>query len=177
MQYTGRYLSPLGGIFLASDGDALTGLWFDGQKYFARTLEKAHEEMETPAFAAARRWLDIYFSGGKPGFDVPIRPAGTPFQIRVWRILRSVPYGGTISYGGIAARLAAESGGGMISARAVGGAVGRNAISVIVPCHRVVGADGGLTGYAGGIPRKIALLRLEGGRREDFSAPEKNAAP
>lgn len=158
MQYTASYQSPLGGILMAADGASLTGLWFEGQKYFARGLDGAHEERSLPVFEEARRWLDVYFSGGQPDFTPPLRFTGTAFQNGVWALLLAVPYGTTVTYGELARRHGLSH----TSARAVGGAVGRNAISLIVPCHRVVGAGGNLTGYAGGLDRKRALLRLEG---------------
>lgn len=170
MQYTNHFESPLGCILLAADEIGLTGLWFEGQKYYARTLDAEHEERELPVFRETRRWLDIYFSGREPDFMPPVHMTGTDFQVRVWELLRKIPYGQTLTYGEIARRLSAEEKGceaedGMVtartSARAVGGAVGHNKISIIIPCHRVVGADGNLTGYAGGIERKIKLLELE----------------
>lgn len=163
MQYTTIYASPLGAITLASDGAALTGLWFQGQKYEARGLDREHAARSLPVFDVARRWLDIYFSGAAPDFTPPLRFYGTAFQQAVWRLLTDIPYGETSSYGALARRLAAAQGRERVSARAVGGAVGKNPISIIVPCHRVLGADGALTGYAGGLDRKTALLRLEAG--------------
>ncbi|MCI9587124.1 MAG: methylated-DNA--[protein]-cysteine S-methyltransferase [Oscillospiraceae bacterium] len=162
MQYTSHYRSPMGDILLAADEVGLTGLWFEGQKYFALQLDKAHEEREIPLFAEVKRWLDTYFSGKAPGTAVPLHFTGTDFQNEVWGILTSIPYGQTTTYGQIARRLAAQRGTAHISAQAVGGAVGHNGISIIVPCHRVVGAKGALTGYAGGIEKKRALLTLEG---------------
>ena len=161
MDYTSRYESPLGGVTLASDGECLTGLWFDGQKYFAETLDPRHTEKRLPVFDQAVRWLDVYFSGTEPDFTPPLRMETTPFRKAVWDILLTIPYGQTTTYGDIARRLARLSGLSRMSARAVGGAVGRNAISLIIPCHRVVGADGNLTGYAGGVERKARLLELE----------------
>lgn len=161
MQYTSRYQSPMGKILLAADETGLTGLWFEGQKYYALHLDREHTEREVPLFAAARQWLDIYFAGKEPGFSVPVHLIGTEFQKTVWKVLCSIPYGRTMTYGEIAAYIAAESGQARLSARAVGGAVGHNPVSIIVPCHRVVGADGSLTGYAGGIDRKEKLLRME----------------
>lgn len=161
MQYISRYQSPLGEILLAADGEGLTGLWFEGQKYFARSLEREHTEQEIPLFETARRWLDLYFSGKEPEFSVPLHLTGTEFQKTVWKVLCSIPYGRTMTYGQIAAQIAAARGKPHLSAQAVGGAVAHNPVSVIVPCHRVVGADGGLTGYAGGIDRKRKLLQLE----------------
>lgn len=157
-----RYESPLGRMTMAStDGTALTGLWFDGQKYFpTERLREAHEA-ELPLFRQTREWLDEYFAGGIPDFTPPLSFGGSSFRTAVWEFLLRIPYGSTVTYGQIAAELAAKRGV-LVSARAVGGAVGRNAVSVIVPCHRVLGSGGSLTGYAGGLARKRALLRLEG---------------
>lgn len=162
MQYISHYDSPLGNILLAADGGNLTGLWFEGQKHFARTLGDIYEEQNLPVLEAAKHWLDVYFSGREPDFRPPLRWNGTPFQQDVWEILLTIPYGKTVTYGDIAKMLAARPGHGPVSAQAVGGAVGRNPLSVMVPCHRVVGAGGRITGYAGGIDNKIALLALEG---------------
>lgn len=177
MQYISHYHSPLGDILLAADSAGLTGLWFEGQKYFALYLDKEHEEKELPVFEEAKRWLDIYFSGKNPDFQVPLHFTGTDFQNEVWEILYAIPYGQTTTYGEIAAQLAKKRGLPRMSAQAVGDAVGHNEISIIVPCHRVVGASGSLTGYAGGIEKKIELLRLEGALREDFFVPKKSTAP
>ncbi len=161
MNYTAHYASLLGGMTMAGDGDSLTGLWFDDQKYFAAGLNPLHEEKSLPVFDLTVRWLDLYFSGREPGFTPPLRLNGSPFRMEVWRILRSVACGQTVTYGEIADRLARERGVPRVSARAVGGAVGHNPVSLIVPCHRVTGSGGRLTGYAGGIPRKAWLLELE----------------
>ncbi len=161
MHYMNHYASPLGGITLASDGKELTGLWFDGQKYFAATLSKDHQEQTLPVFEQAKRWLDIYFSGKEPGFTPPLSLNASPFRRRVWERLMQIPFGKTVTYGSIAGRIAEETGKN-VSAQAVGGAVGHNPVSLIIPCHRVVGSDGSFTGYAGGIDKKIELLRLEG---------------
>lgn len=177
MQYISHYQSPLGGILLAADAAGLTGLWFEGQKYFALYLDKEHEEKELPVFEQAKKWLDLYFSGREPDFKVPLHFTGTDFQNEVWEILYSIPYGRTMTYGEIAGRLAAQRGIKHMSAQAVGGAVGRNEISIIVPCHRVVGANGSLTGYAGGIDKKIALLKLEGAYKEEYFIPKHSTAP
>ncbi len=160
MDCTARYASPLGEILLASDGEALTGLWFAGQKYYAAGLDPAHAERELPIFRVAARWLDLYFAGADPAFAPPLHLRGTEFQRMVWTTLLTIPYGGTRSYGELAAALT-EKRGRRVSARAIGAAVGRNPVSLIVPCHRVLAADGGLCGYAGGLRRKEALLRLE----------------
>lgn len=148
-----QYQSPLGGILLAADEVGLVGLWFEGQKYFANTLPVGHCAQTTPILAEAKRWLDIYFAGKEPDFLPPLHPVGSSFQQSVWKILLTIPYGQIITYGDIARQLAAQQGG-RVSAQAVGGAVGHNKVSIIIPCHRVVGANGSLTGYAGGIDKK-----------------------
>lgn len=176
-QYTGKYESPLGSIVLASDDQGLTGLWFVGQKYFGLYLDPNNEQRETPAIEAARAWLDQYFAGREPAVEVPLHFTGTPFQNEVWQILYGIPYGQTRTYGDIAAEIAHRHGVAHMSSQAVGGAVGRNEISLIVPCHRVVGANGSLTGYAGGIAKKVELLKLEGAWRDGFFVPKKTTAP
>ena len=155
--YTAHYPSPLGDITLASDGVALTGLWFDGQKHFTPPSFEAHGSADgnLPVFDTAKRWLDIYFSCREPSFTPPLAMRGTAFRQRVWHELLTIPYGQTTTYGHLARRL------GCRSAQAIGGAVGHNPIGLIVPCHRVIGADGALTGYAAGIGRKQFLLQLE----------------
>ena len=158
---TQHYDSPLGGILLAADESGLTVLWFDGGKHFAEGLPATHIRQETPILAAAKGWLDIYFTGREPDFLPPLHPAGSLFQQAVWALLLQIPYGQTVTYGQLAARLAAQRGLARMSAQAVGGAVGRNRISLIIPCHRVLGADGSLTGYAGGLDRKAKLLAWE----------------
>ena len=177
MQYTCKYKSPLGNILLAADEIGLTGLWFEGQKYFALYLDKEHEEKELPIFEQTKKWLDIYFSGKEPDFKPPIHFTGSDFQNEVWEILYNIPYGQTTTYGDIARQLAKKKGLERMSAQAVGGAVARNRISIIVPCHRVVGGNGSLTGYAGGIDKKIALLKLEKGFKDTFFVPKKSTAP
>lgn len=161
MQFIHQYYSPLGNILLAADDIGLTGLWFDGQKYYAGNLAAEHEEQNTPVFEQTKEWLDIYFTGREPQFMPPIHMTGTPFQLAVWEILRRIPYGKTTTYGEIAKEIARQRGLPHMSAQAVGGAVGHNAISIIIPCHRVVGTNGSLTGYAGGIDKKVKLLTLE----------------
>ena len=178
--------SPLGGMLLSADDKGLTGLWFDGQKYFAYGLAESetgeaacHESREeeiSPLLAEAKHWLDIYFAGKEPDFDLPISLSGTDFQKKVWGILCTIPYGKTMTYGQIAAQLAAEQGITRMSAQAVGGAVGHNPLSIIVPCHRVVGASGSLTGYGGGIDRKVKLLTLEGVDMSRLFVPKKGTA-
>ena len=176
MDFTRHYDSPLGGVTLASDGEALTGLWFDGQKYFGRGLAPTARAVDLPVFARTAAWLDAYFRGEAPDFTPPLRREGTPFRRAVWEILRTIPYGRTATYGEIAARLAARTGAARASAQAVGGAVGHNPVSLIVPCHRVVGGDGSLTGYAGGVWRKLRLLELEGADTARLYVPKSGAA-
>jgi methylated-DNA-[protein]-cysteine S-methyltransferase len=159
--YIRHYDSPLGGMLMAGDGQALTGLWFEGQKYMPAALPPGRPERRLPVFEETVRWLDLYFGGGIPDFTPALNLKGTAFRKAVWEILLTVPYGRTITYGEIAERIAGKTGAGRMSAQAVGGAVGHNPVSLIVPCHRVIGADGRLTGYAGGIDRKARLLRME----------------
>ena len=161
MTYIQHYDSPLGGVLLSADELGLTGLWFDGQKYFAAALPDETIEQDTPVLAETRRWLDGYFSGRKPDFTPPLHPIGSAFRRSVWDILLRIPYGQTTTYGEIARQLAEKQGRPRIAAQAVGGAVGRNKISIIIPCHRVVGTNGSLTGYAGGIDKKVKLLEWE----------------
>ena len=158
MTFLTHYDSPLGGVLLAADEIGLTGLWFEGQKYFADNLPAERAERETETLALVKRWLDIYFSGHEPDFVPPLEMHGSAFQRSVWAELMKIPYGQTSSYGEIALRL------GVNSAQTIGGAVGHNPISIIVPCHRVLGADGSLTGYAAGVDKKMRLLELESAR-------------
>lgn len=158
MTYTYNYSSPEGEILLAANDNGLTGLWFYGAKYFAADLEDARTEKLTPVLRQTLRWLDIYFSGSEPDFMPPLELRGSDFRRRVWAELAKIPYGETVTYGEIAKKL------GVKSAQAVGGAVGHNPVSIIVPCHRVLGADGSLTGYAGGTDKKARLLELERGK-------------
>ena len=156
MEYIAYYDSPLGGITLASNGEVLTGLWFDGQKHFGSTLgTQTSSSAKLPVFDDTYCWMDIFFSGHEPDFLPPLSLRGTPFQQRVWKELLTIPYGQTVTYGELARQV------GCRSAQAIGGAVGRNPIAIIVPCHRVVGTNGSLTGYAAGLDRKRALLQLE----------------
>ena len=161
MDYICRYFSPLGSITVASDGTALTGLWFEGQRYFASTLNPEHEERSLSVFDKAITWLDVYFRGMDPGPPPPLAPMGSPFREAVWEVLLTVPYGHTVTYGYIAKVLSENNSRRRTSARAVGNAVGHNPLSLFIPCHRVVGAGGRLTGYAGGPDRKRQLLLLE----------------
>ena len=171
-----HYDSPLGGVLLAADNAGLTGLWFNGAKYFAANLPEAREEKCTPILDETARWLDIYFAGGQPDFTPPLHPIGSAFRRSVWEILLQIPYGQTTTYGEIARQLSKKQGLERMSAQAVGGAVGHNEISIIIPCHRVVGADGSLTGYAGGIGKKETLLKLERADMSRFFVPKKGTA-
>ena len=168
MFFTQRYVSPLGGMLLAADEQGLTGLWFDGAKYFAANLPEKREEKRTPILDEAARWLDLYFAGRQPAFTPPLHLVGSAFRQRVWKRLLEIPYGQTATYGALLGK-------GM-SAQAVGGAVGHNPVSIIVPCHRVVGVNGSLTGYAGGIDKKIRLLALEGADVGRLTIPRKGTA-
>lgn len=161
MIFIQHYDSPLGGILLAADETGLTGLWFDGQKFFARDLPAERVAQNTPTLSEVKRWLDIYFTGKEPDFMPPLHPIGSAFRRSVWDILLRIPYGQTSTYGEIARQLAEKQGRPRIAAQAVGGAVGHNKISIIIPCHRVVGTNGSLTGYAGGIDKKVKLLEWE----------------
>ncbi len=176
MIYTRKYCSPIGGILLAADDVGLTGLWFDGEKYFADNLPAEHTDKETPILAETVRWLDIYFGGEEPDFMPPLHPMGSEFRQEVWKILLRIPYGKTVTYGDISRQLAKKTGVEKMSAQAVGGAVGHNEISIIIPCHRVVGTGGSLTGYAGGIDKKIRLLELEHADMSRLFVPKKGTA-
>lgn len=168
MIFTQHYASPLGGMLLAADEQGLTGLWFDGAKYFAANLPEKREEKRTPILDEAARWLDLYFAGRQPAFTPPLHLVGSAFRQRVWKRLLEIPYGQTVTYGALLGK--------EMSAQAVGGAVGHNPVSIIVPCHRVVGVNGSLTGYAGGIDKKIRLLALEGADVGRLTIPRKGTA-
>ena len=146
---------------MASDGRSLTGLWFDRQRYAPPASDGLRQGQILPVFDTTCRWLDVYFSGGVPNFTPPISLCDTPFRMAVWEILKTIPYGQTMTYGALAIRLAQQQSLQRMSAQAVGGAVGHNPIALIIPCHRVIGADGSLTGYAAGLDKKRFLLQLE----------------
>jgi methylated-DNA-[protein]-cysteine S-methyltransferase len=162
MIYTATIATPLGPMTAAADKDALTGLWFIGQKYYPACTADWHTEPEQPLFRELQAQLNGYFAGRDTSFSLPLAPRGSAFQQAVWDILLSIPYGQTGTYGEIAQQIARARSLPSMSAQAVGGAVGHNPISILVPCHRVVGSDKSLTGYAGGLDKKAALLRLEG---------------
>ena len=176
MTFIRHYDSPMGGVLLAADNAGLTGLWFNGAKYFAANLPEAREEKRTPILDETARWLDIYFAGRQPDFTPPLHLIGSDFRRRVWKRLLEIPYGQTTTYGEIAKKLAKMQNASHMSAQAVGGAVGHNEISIIIPCHRVVGTNGSLTGYAGGIDKKVELLTLEHTDMSRFFAPKKGTA-
>ena len=174
MEYITTYDSPLGNITLASDGENITRLWFDSQKPSDEVMAACYEECDLqrsvfPVFDLAKNWLDVYFAGKDPGPIPPVKLNETPFRNRVCEIMQTIPYGKTLTYGHIAKQLAEEKGIEKMSAQAVGGAVGHNPISIIIPCHRVIGSDGSLTGYTGGIDIKTALLKLEGSYEQVIS--------
>ncbi|QOV19531.1 methylated-DNA--[protein]-cysteine S-methyltransferase [Blautia liquoris] len=164
MCYSTTYQSPIGLLTLASDGNNLIGLWIEGQKYFCKNMpETMMKKDDLPVFGMVKNWLDRYFAGKQPGISqLPLSPRGSDFRKDVWKILCEIPYGEVTTYGEIAAKIAAIMNKESMSSRAVGGAVGHNPISIIIPCHRVIGSDGSLTGYAGGVDVKVKLLKLEG---------------
>ena len=178
MRFYSYIASPLGRILLTSDGESLTGLYLEGQKYEPEPGAGWTRNDTLPLFTTTASQLAEYFAGARSSFELPLAPAGTPFQQRVWRRLLEIPYGARISYGDIAHEMGKPQ-----AARAVGAAVGRNPLSIIVPCHRVVGSDGALTGYAGGLERKVALLELEdrhapaGARRAQRAGAARTGAP
>ena len=175
MLYQTRRPTPLGPITLASDGSARVGAWLDGQKSFAGKAPDSVEWSDTPVLKQAGAWLDAYFAGRRPAIaDLPLAPAGSPFRQMVWKRLCAIPYGECVTYGELARALAAPEA--KLSAQAVGGAVGHNPISLIIPCHRVMGAGGNLTGYGGGIEKKLWLLQWEGVETRHFFAPRRRAA-
>ena len=176
MIYTYKYKSPLGHILLAADEVGITGLWFEGQKYFGNTLPDNHIPQETEILTEAKKWLDVYFSGEEPKFTPPLHPDGSTFRQAVWKILLQIPYGQTITYEEIARKMAEMKNVSRMSAQAVGGAVGHNEISIIIPCHRVIGTNGSLTGYAGGIDKKLSLLELEHADMSYLFVPKKGTA-
>ena len=179
MVYTTHYQSPLGALLLAARGDALAGLWLEGQKYFLGSLKEPAEPMEGhPVLLQAGDWLSRYFAGKRPDSgELKLDPGGGEFRRTVWEELCRIPYGSVTTYGALARTVAARLGRASMSAQAVGGAVGHNPISILIPCHRVVGADGSLTGYAGGIDKKLWLLDHEGVETDRFFVPDNSTAP
>ncbi len=179
MYYSTTYQSPMGTITLACEGNNLIGLWLDSQKYHgSKILEKATEKNDLQAFHSTKKWLDKYFTGKKPDIsELPLAPIGGEFRQDIWKILCEIPYGKVITYNDIAKKMAKKRSKERMSCQAVGGAVGHNPISIIIPCHRVVGSNGSLTGYAGGIDKKIKLLELEGVDMAKLFIPKKSTAP
>ena len=180
MYYSTTHPSPVGLITLACDhdGKSLVGLWTEGQKYHGDTVPEAMlENNNIPIFGTAKKWLNRYFAGEKPDIsELPLAPIGGAFRQSVWKILREIPYGQVTTYGGIAKKMAVKMGRDSMSSQAVGGAVGHNPISIIIPCHRVVGSNGSLTGFAGGIQMKLKLLEFEGVDMSDLFIPKKGTA-
>jgi methylated-DNA-[protein]-cysteine S-methyltransferase len=162
MEYIHKIKSPVGILTVSSDGQNISGLWIEGQKYFAKTLGKDVLERNLSVFENVQEWIDIYFSGKEPDFMPPLLPNGSPFQKSIWNNLCKIPYGQTTTYGELAKQFELENKGKHTSARAIGSAVGHNPISILIPCHRVIGKNRNLTGYAGGIVKKEMLLKLEG---------------
>lgn len=176
MDYFAEYYSPLGMLGMVSDGESLIGLNFIRQSAFEKTAIAGEQEGKPPVFAEVRGWLDIYFKGREPDFMPRIRLRGSHFQLEVWEALRRIPYGQVVTYGEIAEEIAGKRGIAKMSAQAVGGAVGRNPVGILVPCHRVIGKDGNLTGFGGGIRWKEGLLKIEGSYRDFFYIPRKGKA-
>ena len=178
MVYTTHYASPLGDLLLAERDGALAGLWLQGQKYFLGSVQNEPTARdESPVFIQTKQWLDLYFAGEQPAInELTLAPAGRDFRRAVWKILCEIPYGQVITYVDISKKIAAGRGTENMSAQAVGGAVGHNPISIIIPCHRVVGTNGSLTGYAGGLDKKIKLLTLEGADLSRLFVPKKGTA-
>ncbi|MCE7782584.1 methylated-DNA--[protein]-cysteine S-methyltransferase [Staphylococcus xylosus] len=177
MYYKTTYQSPIGQITLTSDGESITGLWLPNHQDIESHYDDKLIEKDQPVFEQATRWLDSYFSGNKPKIDFPLKAIGTPFRETVWKILLEIPHGETVTYSDIAQKVALERGKEKMSSQAVGGAVGSNPISIIIPCHRVVGKDGSLTGYGGGIDTKIELLKLEQQDMTQFYKPKNSTKP
>lgn len=175
MYYKTNYNSPIGKISIVSDKKNIVGLWLEGQKYFFDGLEKQTVlEEEIEVLCKAKKWLERYFHLEKPSIsELPLAPTGGEFRQRVWKILCEIPYGEVCTYGEIGKKVARDTGKKSMSAQAIGGAVGHNPISIIIPCHRVVGANGNLTGYAGGIDKKIWLLKMEKVDVDQFFVPKK----
>ena len=177
MIYALYYNSPIGNILLAERDGGLFGLWIEGQKYYFGPVKEEITEKETPILAETKTWLDRYFSGEKPEIpELIISPIGSEFRQEVWRILCEIPYGKTTTYGEISKKMAVRIGREKMSAQAVGGAVGHNPISIIIPCHRVVGTNGSLTGYAGGMATKVRLLTHEGADMSNLFIPKRGTA-
>lgn len=171
MSYYQMYDSPVGKLLLQSDGESLTGLDFSDGRYAPAAHELQAEKKAIPVLEQTKQWLDIYFAGRDPEFLPPVNPQGTEFRREVWKLLLEIPYGETVTYGSLAKKMAQKLGKKRMSAQAIGGAVGHNPIGIIIPCHRVVGNNGNLTGYGGGMDRKVFLLNCEHMDMNAFSIP------
>lgn len=177
MYYSAIYESPVGELTLCSDGESILGLWLEGQKYHGGTIPETMVPGDVGVFGEAREWLDDYFAGKQPAISrLPLAPIGSEFRQIVWRILTEIPHGAVTTYGEIGKQVARELGKDHMASLAVGGAVGHNPVSIIIPCHRVVGSDGSLTGYAGGLKKKIWLLEHEGLDMAKLYVPKKGTA-
>ena len=177
MYYSTYYLSPVGKYLLVADNDALIGVFLENQKYYCDCIDEAIIEKENEVLKQTKLWLDRYFDGQKPSIDeLKLKPIGSEFRQEVWKILCEIPYGSYITYNDIAKKIAKQRGIQRMSAQAIGGAVGHNPISIIIPCHRVIAANGSLTGYAGGITTKLKLLELEGVDTSKLKIPTKGTA-
>lgn len=176
MLYYKKLASPLGEITLRSDGEALTGLWFADDKHYGAKDIAGAALADLDVFTQVENWLAEYFAGREPKVSVPLKLQGSEFQMQVWRLLQDIPYGRLVTYGDIAKKIAAQKGVARMSAQAVGGAVGHNPMCIIVPCHRVVGSNGSLTGYGGGMWRKVRLLELEKVAMSKLTVPTKGTA-
>lgn len=178
MYYVTKHPSPLGLLTLSCDEDEnLVGLWMEGQKYFQSIPEQPQEQDSLPIFARTKDWLTRYFAGERPEItQLPLAPIGGAFRQEVWKLLCEIPYGETTTYGALARKIAQKQGRAAMSSQAIGGAVGHNPISIIIPCHRVVGSNGSLTGYAGGIEKKVRLLDHEGVDLRRYFVPQKGTA-
>lgn len=170
--YTQTYDSPIGEIYLTSDGQSLTGVYYSRREFEKKNSLLCQKKVDSPLFLAVKRWLDAYFKGEQPEIDFALAPHGTHFQEKVWEEIRRIPYGQTVTYGEIAQKIAKEMGRPTMSAQAVGRAVGSNPISIIIPCHRVIGKSGSVTGYGGGIDRKLALFALEKVQASSYFVPK-----
>ncbi|HIZ52856.1 MAG TPA: methylated-DNA--[protein]-cysteine S-methyltransferase [Candidatus Enterococcus avicola] len=170
--YTQTYDSPIGDIYLTSDGQALTGIYYNRSEFEKKNPLLHQNKSDITLFLTVKRWLDAYFRGEQPEIDFPLAPQGTDFQAKVWEEIRKIPYGQTTTYGEIAQKIAKKMGKTTMSAQAVGGAVGSNPISIIIPCHRVIGKTGSVTGYGGGIERKLKLFALEKVQESAYFVPE-----
>lgn len=177
MIYVANYKSPIGNLLIASKNNKLIGLWIEGQKYYFSNFKDEVQQLDNNILLDTKKWLDKYFNKEKPSIDeLELNPIGSEFRQEVWKILCTIPYGKVITYNDIAKQIAHNRGINKMSAQAIGGAVGHNPISIIIPCHRVVGSNGSLTGYAGGIDKKIYLLKHEEVDMENLFFPRKGIA-